>query len=119
MAPPSLLICVNQRSGSLQAIRGSGGFMVNLLREDRHALAELFASPSDDKFVALRWRLDGELGLPLLEDDAAAYVECALEADIPAGTHAILIGLVRSSGRTGHPGRPLVYYDRTYGRWVA
>jgi flavin reductase (DIM6/NTAB) family NADH-FMN oxidoreductase RutF len=109
---------VNQRNGSLQAIRSSGGFMVNLLGEGRHAVAELFASPSAQKFAAVRWRLVGGLGLPLLEDDAAAFVECSLQSELLAGTHAILIGLVRSSGRTGRPGRPLVYYDRTYGRWV-
>jgi flavin reductase (DIM6/NTAB) family NADH-FMN oxidoreductase RutF len=118
MAPPSMLICVNQRNGSLQAIRAGGGFVVNLLGEGGHALSDVFASPSAHKFAGVRWRPVGRLGLPLLEDDAVAFVECALQAEILAGTHAILVGLVRSSGRVGRPRGPLVYYDRTYGRWA-
>jgi flavin reductase (DIM6/NTAB) family NADH-FMN oxidoreductase RutF len=118
MAPPSMLVCVNRRNGSLDAIRDSGGFVVNLLREGTHATSELFASPSPHKFAGVRWRPTEESGLPLLADDIAAFVECTLHAEIIAGTHAILIGLVRSSGRAPRDGGPLVYYDRTYGRWA-
>jgi flavin reductase (DIM6/NTAB) family NADH-FMN oxidoreductase RutF len=113
-----MLICVNRRNGSLEAIRDSGGFMVNLLGEGGRVLSDVFASPSAQKFVGVRWRPTGDLGLPLIEDHVVAFIECALHAEIVAGTHAILIGLVRSSGRFTQRRGPLVYYDRTYGRWA-
>jgi flavin reductase (DIM6/NTAB) family NADH-FMN oxidoreductase RutF len=118
MSPPSMLICVNQRNGSLHAIRYIGGYIVNLLGEGSQALSEVFASPSAQKFAGVRWRPTGRLGLPLLEHDAIAYVECALQNEIHVGTHAILIGLVRSAARLGQPRGPLVYHDRTYGHWA-
>lgn len=117
MAPPLLLVCVNQRSGSLDAIRESGGFVVNLLREGRHAVSEIFASPSPHKFAAVEWLPAAGSGLPLLVNDITAFVDCGLHAEIIAGTHAILIGSVRLSGRPDGNG-PLVYHDRAYGRWT-
>lgn len=118
MAPPSMLICVNRRSGCLDAIRASRGFMVNLLGEGGDAVSDVFASASPQKFTGVRWRPAGEQGLPLIEDHVTAFIECALHAEIVAGTHAILIGLVRSSGRLPQRRGPLVYYDRAYGRWA-
>jgi flavin reductase (DIM6/NTAB) family NADH-FMN oxidoreductase RutF len=118
MAPPSLLICVNKRNGTLDAIRDSGGFVVNLLREGRHATSDVFASSSAHKFVGVRWKPSAAFGLPLLVDHILAFAECSLHTEITAGTHAILIGLVHTSGRVSRESGPLVYYDRTYGRWA-
>lgn len=117
MAPPSLLICVNKRNGTLDAIRDSGGFVVNLLPEGRHTMSDLFASSSAHKFVGVRWEPSPTLGLPILAEHMLAYAECELHTEIIAGTHAILIGVVHSSGRASGETGPLVYYDRTYGRW--
>jgi flavin reductase (DIM6/NTAB) family NADH-FMN oxidoreductase RutF len=118
MAPPSLLICVNRRNGTLDAIRDSGGFVVNLLREGRHTTSELFASSSAHKFVDVRWEPSAAFGLPVLADHMLAFAECSLHTEITAGTHVILIGLVHTSGRAPRESGPLVYYDRTYGRWT-
>lgn len=118
MAPPSLLICVNRRNGTLDAIRDSGGFVVNLLSEERHTTSEVFASSSAHKFAGVRWEPSAAFGLPVLVDHMLAYAECSLHTEITAGTHAILIGLVHTSGRASRDSGPLVYYDRTYGRWT-
>jgi flavin reductase (DIM6/NTAB) family NADH-FMN oxidoreductase RutF len=118
MDPPTMLVCVNRRNGSLRAIRHSNGFVVNLLREGRHKLSDAFASPSAEKFDSADWQPSPGTGLPVLGTDVLAYVECDLQAEITAGSHAILVGLVRSC-ESDMPGEgPLIYYDRTYGRWV-
>lgn len=119
MAPPSLLICVNLGNGTLDAIRDSGGFVVNLLPEGRHTTSDLFASASAHKFADVRWEPSAALGLPVLVDHVLAFAECSLHTEIAAGTHAVLIGLVHTSGRVSRESGPLVYYDRTYGRWAA
>jgi len=50
MEPPALLCCVNRRNRSLDAIRDSGGFAVNLLRAGRKDLSNVFASGNSAKF---------------------------------------------------------------------
>jgi len=119
MDPPSMLVCVNRRNGSLDAIRQSGGFVINLLCEDRQQLSDIFASASPQKFAHADWKPSPASGLPLLHSDALAFVDCRLQAELVAGSHAILIGTVRSSGGGSTPeSGPLVYYDRNYGRWA-
>jgi flavin reductase (NADH) len=122
MDPPMMLVCVNRRNGSLAAIRSSGGFAVNLLRDGRGAVSEEFASASADKFARVRWRPSPRTGLPWLLDDSLAFVDCWLTADLAAGSHTILIGLVvdgrdmpaqSGTGRTAED-RPLVYWRRRY-----
>jgi flavin reductase (DIM6/NTAB) family NADH-FMN oxidoreductase RutF len=117
MDPPSLLICVNKRNRSLDAIKRSAGFVVNLLRAGRHEISDLFASPSADKFDGTDWRPSPASGLPLLAKDALAFVDCSLCSEIHAGSHAVLIGQVRESGFVEPSDGPLVYWRRNYGQW--
>jgi flavin reductase (DIM6/NTAB) family NADH-FMN oxidoreductase RutF/acyl carrier protein len=117
MAPPSMLICVNRRNRSLDAIRHSKGFMVNLLRAGRTEMSEIFASAAPSKFVNTDWQPSPSSGLPFLIRDALAFVDCGLQAEIEVASHAILIGLVRGSGTGAADGGPLVYWRRSYGRW--
>jgi flavin reductase (NADH) len=119
MTPPSMLVCVNRKNRSLDAIRHSKGFLVNLLRAGRTEMSEVFASALPTKFANAAWRPSPASGLPLLIRDALAFVDCGLQAEIEVGSHAILVGLVRGSG-TGMPdGGPLIYWRRSYGKWSA
>lgn len=117
MDPPTVLICVNQRSGSLSAIRDSGGFTVNLLRCGRHHVSDLFASDSPDKFSALTWRPGTVSGLPWLFNDSLACLDGRLVAEVVVGSHAILVGLVTDGQVNPHEDGPLVYWHQRYGRW--
>ncbi|MEO5876352.1 MAG: flavin reductase family protein [Streptosporangiaceae bacterium] len=119
MDPPTMLVCVNERNGSLAAIRESGGFVVNLLRSDRRHISDLFASNSPNKYRGLAWQPCPDSGMPWLPEDALAYVECQVVADVTAGSHAVLIGLVTGGRSNPAEAGPLVYWDRTYGRWSA
>jgi flavin reductase (NADH) len=121
LEPPLVLACVNQRNGSLRAIRHSEGFVVNLLRSGSDDLSARFASAATDKYDGVAWHAGRESGLPHLRD-AVAHVDCELAADIAAGTHAILIGRIRACGAedpgpSEHATSPLVYWRRAYGCW--
>jgi flavin reductase (DIM6/NTAB) family NADH-FMN oxidoreductase RutF len=117
MEPPALLCCVNRRNHSLDAIRDSGGFAVNLLRAGRNDLSNVFASGDSAKFAGTNWRPGPVTGMPLLAADSLAHVECELSAEVQAGSHMILIGLVRAT-EVGEPeDGPLVYWRRAYGCW--
>jgi flavin reductase (NADH) len=119
MDPPSMLICVNRRNGTLQAIRHSQGFVVNLLRAGRDSVSATFASPSDAKFAQTDWENSPLSGLPMLTEDALAVVECDLQAEVAAGSHVIVIGQVRKSVTVRPQTTPLVYWCRSYGTWTA
>ncbi|MFL6128487.1 MAG: flavin reductase family protein [Mycobacteriales bacterium] len=122
MDPPMMLACVNRRNGSLAAIRASGGFAVNLLRAGRGVVSDEFASASADKFSRVRWRPSPRSGLPWLLDDSLAFVDCRLVADLAAGSHTILVGLVvdgrdvpeENGAGTSAEDRPLVHWRRRY-----
>jgi flavin reductase (DIM6/NTAB) family NADH-FMN oxidoreductase RutF len=118
MDPPTMLICVNRRNGSLAAIRESGGFVINLLRSGRRGISEMFASASSDKYAELTWQPGPSSGMPWLPDDALAYVECRVIADMAAGSHAILLGLVTGGQANTADEGPLVYWHQSYGRWA-
>ncbi len=118
--PPLVLACVNQRNRSLDAIRHSQGFVVNLLRQDGDELSARFASARPDKHVGVDWMTSETSGLPFLGDDVLAHVDCRLVADIGAGSHTILIGAIRTCSSVDADGAisPLVYWRHSYGCWT-
>jgi flavin reductase (DIM6/NTAB) family NADH-FMN oxidoreductase RutF len=118
MDPPALLVCVNRRNQSLRALQHSQGFVVNLLRAGRHEVSDVFASSSPTKFAGTKWQQSPASGLPVLAGDIVAYVDCRLQAEITAGSHVILVGLVRESRTSSEVDGPLVYWRRTYCRWT-
>lgn len=116
--PPQVLVCVNQRNGSLSAIRHSGGFVVNVLGASSAGLSNRFASPVAEKFADVSWRPAPNSGLPMLEGVAHAFIDCELTADIAAGTHSILVGAVHACGTDFDAIHPLLYWRRAYGTWL-
>ena len=72
--PPMLLVCLNTRGSTQQAIHGSRMFGVNILDEDQGIVAERFASSHGPKFEGLNVER-GDGGVPLLAD-SLAYCQC-------------------------------------------
>lgn len=117
-SPPLLLVCVDQRSGALRALRSSGGFVVNILKEGRGDISDLFASASADKFAYLEWRPAPRTGLPLLHRDVLAYAECVIATEISAGDHTVVFGAM-VGGHGPQPGEgPLLHWNRGYSAWT-
>ena len=90
--PPMLLVCLNTRGSTQQAIHGSRAFGVNILDEDQGIVAERFASPHGPKFEGLNVQR-GEGDVPLLAD-SLAYCECSVAEDVVAGTHRVFLANV-------------------------
>ena len=116
--PPQILICVNQRNGSLAAIRHSGAFVVNVLGSNHAEISNLFASPVAEKFAEVTWHPAPQSGLPVLDESAHAFLDCELTADITAGSHSILVGAVHACGTDVDAMHPLLYWRRSYGTWL-
>lgn len=105
LAPPLVLVCVNERTSTHARLFLQDEVAVNILASDQAELARRFGSPEPDKFAGVPWRR-GESGAPLL-DGVAAHLELAVEARVRAYTHTIFIGRVVAAASTDRV--PLLY----------
>ena len=114
--PPMLLACINRKSPAAAAIAANGGYCVNVLSAAQSFLADVFAGRSERfapyDFGCADWqRADG--GWRLL--DSIASFDCALDRDIAAGTHQVLIGRVLATHRDAQAdASSLIYARRAY-----
>ena len=108
--PPSVLIIVNRGNRSHPTIRASQAFAINILSVDQEGLATHFASKADEPFGSIDHRL-GETGCPLL-DNADAYLECRVMAEVESGSHTIFVGEVVASEVSNR--EPLLYHAGRY-----
>jgi flavin reductase (DIM6/NTAB) family NADH-FMN oxidoreductase RutF len=109
--PLLLLVCFDNGSRTLTAVREARRFAVNVLRAGQEDLAAVFASKrvAREKFEAVTHTVAH--GVPVL-DDALAWIACDLTELLPGGDHTIGIGAV-THGATGE-GEPLVFYRGSY-----
>lgn len=113
--PLLLIVCFEGRSRTLDVVRQSGRFAVNVLRAGDEDLAVVFASKrvGPEKFETLTDRAWSTVhGVPVL-DRALAWIACELRELLPGGDHEIGIGEVVGTG-VGDEGDPLVFYRGDY-----
>lgn len=110
MEPPLYLVCLDNASNTLAAIRSSGAFGVNLLHEHQSAVSNRFAGKSPDKFHDIDYQLASS-GVPLLTDCLANAV-CQVVDIMPGGDHYIVLGSPEAYDVRG--GRPLLYFQGRY-----
>ena len=111
--PPLFLVCVDNKSDTLGAIKRSGLFCVNVLQQDQQALSNAFAKKNPDKFadVSFEW---GKTGAPLLGGRLMA-IECTVTAVHEGGDHHVFIGEVQEiTTPDGSEGVPLIYFRGRY-----
>jgi flavin reductase (DIM6/NTAB) family NADH-FMN oxidoreductase RutF len=109
--PLLLLVCFDNSSRTLTAVRASRRFAVNVLRAGQEELAAVFASKrvAREKFEAVTHTVAH--GVPVL-DGALAWVACELTELLPGGDHTIGIGSV--VGGAADEGEPLVFFRGGY-----
>jgi flavin reductase (DIM6/NTAB) family NADH-FMN oxidoreductase RutF/DNA-binding GntR family transcriptional regulator len=114
LEPPMLLVCLNTRSSTQEAIHASGRLGVNILDENQGVVAERFASSRGaNKFAGINVER-GEGGVPLLAD-ALAFCECQVAESVVAGTHRVFLSnVIRAVAREGSP---LTYFRGKFGRF--
>jgi flavin reductase (DIM6/NTAB) family NADH-FMN oxidoreductase RutF len=114
--PPTLLVCLDNASATLAAVRTIGCFAVNLLHDGGRGAAETFAARVPDRFARATWRPGPLLGLPRLVDDALASAECLVSGMHVVGDHTIVLGRVCDVAPAS--GTPLLYGRRRFSRWT-
>jgi len=113
LTPPLVLVCFDLGSMTLQAIRGHGAFVVNVLSAPQQHLSRNFAR----RGFAAAWdgvrHRRGPTGSPRLED-VLAVLECTVEHSLPGGDHEIIVGRVRHAETSSTPGAPLLFFRGGY-----
>lgn len=113
--PPTLLVCLNRGSQTLDVIRRTGTFTVNVLGGGMTALAEHFAgrtgSTGPDKFSAGEWSVL-RTGAPALSASIATF-DCNVADVTEVATHAVVFGHV-VAGTRGSGGPALLYARSGY-----
>ena len=114
--PPMLLVCVNQKNVACSAIAANGSFAVNVLATDQQSAAETFSGSEAHGDAYTFNNEDWTTAVtksPVLKRAVATF-DCKIEAIMPAATHTIFVGRVQAT--RAHPGTPLLYTRRSYGR---
>ena len=107
--PPLVMLGLERSSDLLRLIRETRRFGVNVLSVGQEQIALTCARKGPDKFADIPWHYDNDL--PRIED-AASWLACRLEAELPGGDHVIVVGLIttcEAGTRT-----PLVYLRRQF-----
>ena len=97
--PPLVALSVENDSHSLPIIRRTRRFAVNVYRADQRELAGILGKP----FARKPEKLDGlrveftDSGCPVLLD-TLAWVECAVENELPAGDSTLVLARVVDAG---------------------
>ncbi len=114
---PTLLVCINHRSGAADALLANGVFCVNVLRDDQSGIADTFAGRSGvaggEKFSGAQWATE-LTGAPRVVDPLVAF-DCRVLSVERVGTHFVVVGAVEAVFVTGAGGAPLIYANRSYG----
>jgi flavin reductase (DIM6/NTAB) family NADH-FMN oxidoreductase RutF len=110
--PPSLLVCLNRTAATETAVRESGTFVVNILREDQGELAMRFAGRHGDKFAGVGFERTAS-GNAMLAG-ALAHLECRVRDAVTGGTHTVFFGEVLRA--EAGEGDPLAYFRGRFGR---
>ena len=111
LEPLLLLVAFDNTARTLQVVRETERFGVNVLAAGQEELARLFASkaPEDAKFAGVAHTVHD--GISVIEG-VLAWVGCRLERLIPGGDHTIGIGAVESA--EAGEGTPLMWFRGKY-----
>ena len=116
LEPLLLLVCFDNSSRTLPAVREAWRFCVNLLRAGQEDLARVFASKrvAREKFEAVT-HIEAH-GVPVL-DRALAWLACDLTEMYPAGDHTIGLGEITHMD-ADPDGEPLIWFRGEYGTFA-
>lgn len=98
-------------SSTWPGIRAAGRFCVNVLASHHEKVSRTFAARGIDRFAQVPWH--DRAGAPAL-DEAVAWIDCTLEAELPTGDHTLVLGRVVAM-HANESGEPLVFHRGRYG----
>ncbi|MBV1855552.1 flavin reductase family protein [Catellatospora tritici] len=113
LRPQLVSFCLDRESTSWPAVQQARHVAVHLLAAGQHDLARNFATKGIDRFADQTTWTPGPYGMPLLHGVLATLV-CEVDARVPAGDHAIVLG--RPVHAEHRDAEPLLYHMGGYRR---
>lgn len=110
LEPPLIGFFPGKSSSTWPNMQKSTTFCVNLLALHQEPVSRLFAARGADRFAEVAWH-ERSTGPGL--DDAAAWIECELEAEIDTGDHTLVLGRVVGL-ESRADAEPLVFHRGQY-----
>jgi flavin reductase (DIM6/NTAB) family NADH-FMN oxidoreductase RutF len=111
--PPTVLVCVNNRTVTAADITRDRRFAVNLLSQDQLFLSRLCARPGEVKFLDdFTVRPQVAATMPVLRDSLVTF-DCAVTEAHAIGSHFVVIGTVEAIVAPA-PRVPLLYGQGWY-----
>jgi 3-hydroxy-9,10-secoandrosta-1,3,5(10)-triene-9,17-dione monooxygenase reductase component len=107
LSPPLLSFCPSRDSFTWARMRRARRFGVNLLGSQHEDYARRAAPAGADRLAGVAWE-PTPTGVPRLAG-AIAFLECAIEAEHPAGDHWIVVGRVEHA-HVDPAGSPLLFW---------
>lgn len=114
--PPVLLVCLRSASPTLDAVRESSLFAVNLLHSQSRPTAELFASGAPDRFERVAWHSREGAAGPHLTYSSHSIADCSVLSTQVVGDHTVVLGKVDVVTQLRSQ-QPLLYGMRRYASW--
>ncbi len=114
--PLLVLVCVNRSTRTYEHIAGSGRFGVNVLGFAAHDVSDYCGRPGADKVIPLNWLADRDDWSSPSLSGALAFLDCSIDQQIQAGTHAVVIGAVEGIGLSSEAQHyePLLHFRGSY-----
>lgn len=93
-SPPTILVCLNTRTSTHDAVVESGQFTVNLMAEEQRQFVEIFSRKSFEieKFAQVAHRIAPDGGIEIT--DSLASLNCSVVSREIVGTHSVILGQV-------------------------
>lgn len=111
MDPPLVSICVANTSRTWPLLRAAPRLGVSVLAAGHESAARQLSAKTADRFAGLGFEVTGD-GAVLIEE-SAAWLDCTLHAEVPAGDHTML--LLRIQALRSFPGVvPLVFHGSKF-----
>jgi flavin reductase (DIM6/NTAB) family NADH-FMN oxidoreductase RutF len=114
--PLMVLVCLNRNTRTYSDVLSRGRFGVNILQRAAIHISTYCSRQGSDKHLRSEWIREGdEDEQPPVLRDALAYLDCTVDSEVIAGTHAVVLGRVGAIGKLEPQERaPLLYYQGQY-----
>jgi flavin reductase (DIM6/NTAB) family NADH-FMN oxidoreductase RutF len=111
MSPPLVSICVQHTSQTWPRLRRRTRLGVSVLAQSHDEACRRLSRKVGHRFDGVDW--DVTPGGSVFVHDAAAWLDCTLHAEVPAGDHEIV--LLEIHGMSGYPDvTPLVFHGSRF-----
>lgn len=111
LEPPLVSVCLQNSSTTWSKLRLLPWLGISVLNEDHGDLCRRLSAKAGDRFAGVEWTASAEGAVFLA--DAATWLDCAVEREMPAGDHILALLRVRRF-HSDATAAPLVFHGRRF-----